>query len=338
MPVEKLSIVDKVDAVTLIGEERFKAGGVQPPPKSVKIEITGRCNLRCKYCGLATRKEQPKHDMAFDFFRRITEDMRLAGVEEIGVFYLGESFMAPELLVKCIDWCKNALGFPWVFLTSNATIARPEIVREVMLAGLDSLKWSANFRSARHFNAVTGCSSKLWGHAIDHIQRAFDIRSELQAKTILSASSIIFYDEEELKKQKSFIDRYVAPFVDRHYWLPTYQMGMENEKVAKKFNIQVGGGNTGRIDEGTMRPNRAPFPCWAVFTEGHVRVDGGLSACCFGADETFDMGKLTGEKFNFMNVWNSAAFLALRRSHLATLISGPGELKRTPCHICIPKG
>jgi len=33
-----------------------------------------------------------------------------------------------------------------------------------------------------------------------------------------------------------------------------------------------------RIDENTMLPNRKSLPCWGVFTEGHVRADGGLSA------------------------------------------------------------
>ena len=40
--------------------------------------------------------------MDFDLFKRITREMRDAGVEEIGVFYLGESFMNPRLLVDCI--------------------------------------------------------------------------------------------------------------------------------------------------------------------------------------------------------------------------------------------
>jgi hypothetical protein len=37
--------------------------------------------------------------MDLSLFKRITKEMRDAGVEEIGVFYLGESFMAPNLLV-----------------------------------------------------------------------------------------------------------------------------------------------------------------------------------------------------------------------------------------------
>jgi uncharacterized Fe-S cluster-containing radical SAM superfamily enzyme len=82
--------------------------------------------------------------MDFGLFKRITREMREAGVEEIGLFYLGESFMNPRLLVDCIAYLKREIGMPYVFLTSNASMAFPEAVEECMKAGLDSLKWSIN--------------------------------------------------------------------------------------------------------------------------------------------------------------------------------------------------
>lgn len=322
--------------MTKIGEERIQTGGFQPAPKSVKIELTARCNLRCKYCGVASRSKQPTRDMSLDFFKRITTDMRQAGVEEIGVFYLGESFMAPDLLIDAVKWCKQELGFSWVFLTSNATKANPDDVFTLMELGLDSLKWSTNFRSPAHFRAMTGASGKLWGRALDNIQRAFELRNRHKQRTILSASSIIFYDDEDFKKMRAFVKDHVAPFVDKHYWLPTYQMGMASEKIKRELGVDATIGNMGRIDESTMLPNRAPLPCWAVFTEGHVRVDGGLSACCFGADDRFDMGALDGQ--NFMREWNSERFQALRRSHIETLTIGSKALMGTPCQVCVTQG
>lgn len=93
-------ITDRIDAITKIPEAYQHA--TLPAPKSVKIEISPRCNYRCGFCALRNREVQPKWDMDLDLFKRITREMREAGVEEIGVFYLGESFMAPKLLVDCI--------------------------------------------------------------------------------------------------------------------------------------------------------------------------------------------------------------------------------------------
>lgn len=77
-------ITDRIDAITRISPDYQKA--VLPAPKSVKIEISPRCNYRCGFCALRNREVQPKWDINLDLFKRITREMREAGVEEIGVF------------------------------------------------------------------------------------------------------------------------------------------------------------------------------------------------------------------------------------------------------------
>ena len=142
-------ITDRIDRVTRIPE--LYQHPVLPAPRSVKIEISPRCNYRCGFCALRTREVQPKWDMDFALFQRITREMRDAGVEEIGVFYLGESFMNPRLLVDCIAYLKRELAMPYVFLTSNASMAFPDAVDACMAAGLDSLKWSVNAADEEQF-------------------------------------------------------------------------------------------------------------------------------------------------------------------------------------------
>ena len=148
------SITDRIDSTTRIPPSHLKAA--PPPPRSVKIEISPRCNYRCGFCALRTREVQPKWDMDFELFKRITREMREAGVEEVGVFYLGESFMNPRLLVDCIRHLKRDIGMPYVFLTSNASMAFPEAVHACMDAGLDSLKWSVNAADEDQFKKHHG--------------------------------------------------------------------------------------------------------------------------------------------------------------------------------------
>ena len=218
------SIVDRIDAVTRIGDERLSMGGIQPPPKSVQIELTARCNLRCKFCAVRTRDKQASEDMDLDFFKNITMDMRMSGVEEIGMFYLGEPFMNTDLLVEAVKWCKK-IGFPYTFITSNATLAYPENVERIMQAGLDSLKWSVNSATPEQFKEITGCEQKLMWKAFDNIKNAYHIRHVNNYKTTLSASSIL-YEGEQQKKMQEILNKYIIPNVDKHYWLPLYQMSM----------------------------------------------------------------------------------------------------------------
>ena len=327
-----MDITQRIDAVTQIDNVRIQMGGIQPPPKSVKIELTARCNLRCKYCAVGMRKTSPPPDMDLSFFKDITEDMRISGVEEIGLFYLGESFMDPQLLCAALDWVKNGLKFPYVFLTSNATLASPAVVAALMELGLDSLKWSVNFADANQFKEITGRDADIWRNGIANIQSAWDIRSDNNFKTRLYASSILYGDEQK-PKMDDFLKKAILPFVDKHYWLPLYQMSMYKKHMEKILGYTPTAGNMGRLDDVTLLPMRKPIPCWSAFTEGHVRANGGLSACCFGADDRFDMGILNGT--NFMKIWNNQKFQALREAQLDTLLQGQGALKGTPCEVCV---
>jgi len=334
-----MDIIKHIDEVTNIGDKRLQMGGSQPAPKSVKIELTARCNLRCKYCAVGMRKEAPPPDMDLDYFKKITTDMRTSGVEEIGLFYLGEPFMNADLLCKAAEWVKKDLKFHHVFLTSNATLASPDKVKAIMEAGVDSIKWSVNFMNAKQFEEITGKNEKLFYMAINNIQAAWKIKQEGGYTNGLAASSILYgKDKDERKIQKAkqldeLLTTEIIPYVDRHYWLPLYQMDMGVDHVTGEVGHIPTAGNTGRVDDDSLEPSRKALPCWTVFTEGHVRANGSLSACCFGADAKFDMGVLDGN--NFMELWNNEQFVALRNAHIKAATEGPDALKGTVCERCV---
>ena len=313
------SITDRIDHITKIPPKYLNAA--LPGPKSVKIEISPRCNYRCGFCALRTREVQPKWDMDFGLFKRVTREMREAGVEEIGVFYLGESFMNPRLLVDCIAYLKGEIKMPYVFLTSNASMAFPEAVEECMKAGLDSLKWSVNAADETQFEKIMGVAGRLFRNALDNIKSAWEVRSRGGHKTGLYASSIK-YDGEQQAKMEQLLTERVRPYVDQHYWLPLYSMGAFATQREAELGYRPTAGNQGRI--GALRE---PLPCWSAFTEGHVTAEGKLSACCFDATANWTMGDLN--KQSFMEAWNSEPFVKLRAAHLKKDVSG------TVCENCI---
>jgi radical SAM protein with 4Fe4S-binding SPASM domain len=313
------TITERIDDTTRIPAAYLKAA--PPAPKSVKIEISPRCNYRCGFCALRTREAQPKWDMDFDLFKRITREMRDAGVEEIGVFYLGESFMNPRLLVNCISYLKREIGMPYVFLTSNASMSFPEAVEECMKAGLDSLKWSVNAADETQFEKIMGVAPRLFRRALENIRSAWKARKSGGYKTGLYASSIR-YDGEQQEKMERLLAERVRPYVDQHYWLPLYSMGAFATQREAELGYRPTAGNQGRI--GALRE---PLPCWSAFTEGHVTAEGNLSACCFDATSHWTMGDLNRQ--SFMEAWNSEAFVRLRAAHLKKDVSG------TVCEQCL---
>ena len=313
-------ITDRIDAITHIQPEYMQA---KPPcPKSVKIELTGRCNYRCGFCALRMREDQPlpKDDMNLEFFKKITGDMFDSGVEEIGLFYLGESLMAPKLTVDAIRYLKE-LGMPYVFLTTNGSLASERVIHALMDAGLDSLKFSINAADFEQFEDVMGVKSKLYKQALKNLRQAYEIRNRCKYKTKVYASSIK-YDGEQQERMESLIKEHVEPYVDESYYLPLYSMGSVATEREAELGYRPTAGNQGRLG-GLV----APLPCWSLMTEGHVRANGEVSLCCFDASGRFRVGDL--HKDSWMTVWHNEAFTDIRKAHLAEDLSG------TVCAECV---
>lgn len=313
-----MSIKERLKPITHIPKECLS---ITPPvPKSVKIELTSRCNYKCKYCAISFRNGQPAKDMDFGLFTRITREMKELGVEEIGVFYIGESFTNPKLLIRAIEFLKGYLEIPYVFLTSNASLADPKIVDKCMKAGLDSLKWSCNAADEKQFNELMGVHTINFINAKKNIKSAWEIRNDGRYKTRLYASSIL-YNNKQLKRANEFIRTSVLPYVNEHYWLPLYTAGGQAIDKEKELGMQPIAGNTGRLDD----PSE-PIPCWTLFTASHIMVDGRMTACCLDGVGNWVMGDL--KKNTFMECWHSKDFQELRKAHLEKNILG------TKCERC----
>lgn len=308
------TITERIDATTFIPPEY--RGEIIPCPPSLKIEITSICNLRCAYCAhqLAMR---PNALMDRALFSRIIREFREAGGKELGLFYIGESFLCGWLEEAIAEG--KSLGF-YVFLTTNGTQAVPDRVEGCMRAGLDSLKFSMNYADEQQFKEIAQVSPRFFERALQNLADARRIRDDGGYACRLYASSIKLTGEQ-MVKMDALLNERVRPFVDEHYFLPLYQFGGDATAAEIAKGLKPIAGNPGR--EGCMRE---PVPCWAVLKEAHCTVDGLLSACCFGHADRWTMGDLKTQ--SFMEAWNSKPFQELRRAHLAKDVRG------TACEQC----
>lgn len=310
-----MSITARIDAITNIPPEYRTP--TPPAPRSVKIELTSRCNFRCTFCARGDELRTQAH-MARPLFERWLPEMRAAGVEEIGLFYLGESFMVPWL-EEAISFAKHEAKFPYVFLTTNGSLATPDRVEACIRAGLDSLKFSLNYADAEQLSDIARVKPVFWERIIKHIKGAHEARERAGRPCGLYASYIA-YDGEQGERMQAVI-RELEPYLDEVYALPLYNQAGLVADALDAAGWQAGPGNRGRLDA-----LRDPVPCWAVFTEGHITYDGRLSACCFDHNAGWDMGDLG--QMSFLDAWHSPKFQELRRAHLA------GDVTGTACEAC----
>lgn len=320
-----MGITDKIDNVTRIPESH--RGTILPAPRSVKIELTGRCNYKCSFCARSEQLREQK-EMDWDLFERLLIEMREAGVEEIGLFYLGESFMSKHL-EKAIGLAKQVVGFPYVFLTTNGSLATPDRMEQCFINGLDSLKFSLNYSDESQFEDVARVKKTQFHKMMKNIRAAKEIRDKVENATGhrcgLYGSYILYDGNQGVRMEVMAKD--MEQYLDELYGLPLYgQAGPQTSPMEDSEGLLVTGGNTGRA------ANPVPaLPCWAIATEGHITFDGKMSACCWDHNAGLEMGDLT--KDSFLDCWNSEKFQALRKAHF------DGDVRGTPCHKCIyPEG
>lgn len=316
-----MGITERIDAITHLPANR--CGTIIPAPRSVKIELTGRCNFNCMFCARGDGLREQK-DMDRAFFSRIIREMRAAGVEELGLFYLGESMLCSWLADAVAE--AKAVGFPYVFLTTNGSLATRTKVESLFRAGLDSLKFSFNYADEAQFARVTQVKAGLYHKVRQNVHAARLARDEVEAETGHRCglyASYIQYDGEQAERMEATAD-WLRLFVDEVYALPLYnQAGFCKEKLkADAEEWAQTAGNMGRV--GALVP---PLPCWALFAEGHISWNGALTGCCFSHTPDFDFGDLN--EVSFAEAWNSAAAQALRAASLRKDVRG------TACEHCV---
>lgn len=309
------SITARVDAITRIPDSHRVAA--PPAPRSVKIELTAQCNYRCGFCAHRLRA-QDRGEMAWPLYTRLVGELVDAGVEELGLFFLGESFLC--------NWLPDAIGFAksrgirYTFLTTNGSLATPDRVRACMDAGLDSLKFSMNYADEEQFRKIAHVKGSLFVDALANLKFARWVRDDGEYPCGIFASST-HYDGEQQRRMEALVEE-IAPFVDEHYWLPLYSMGSLARQREEELGYRPVAGNQGRLEQ-----LREPLPCWSLFTEGHITYDGKLCACCFDASDRWTMADLT--KVRFMDGWNAEPFRKLREAHLKRDVAG------TACESCV---
>ena len=219
----------------------------------------------------------------------------------------------PALLVDAVRSMKKERDFHDVILTSDGSLTEERSIHGIMDAGLDSLKFSITSASVEEFVEVVQVKSKLFYQAIKNLKQAYEIRERCKYKTKLYASSIQ-YDGDQEAKMDDFLNEYVRPYVDEHYFLPLYTFGAGAIEREEELNWKPTPGNTGRVG-GQVEP----LPCWCAFTEGHVRHDGNVSFCGFGSDDTYDWANLQDDTWE--NIWNNDYFKEIRSAHLKKDVS-----------------
>ena len=164
------NIVERVTKTTNIPQELLSE---RPPfPKKAKIEVTSRCDLQCFFCA-RTYKDVDKGDINRDFLFRMLRELKDLGVQDVGLFWLGEPLLIKEL-PEYVAYAKE-IGIEYVFITTNGRLATPERIRALFDSGLDSIKFSINAGNRKRYLKI--CGADAFDRVIENVKAAYEYRA-----------------------------------------------------------------------------------------------------------------------------------------------------------------
>lgn len=122
--------------------------------KYLRVSVTDRCNLRCKYC-MPNGIECVEHKdiLSFEEIRQIAECGAKLGITKIRL--TGGEPLARKGCPQLIRLLKEIPGIEKIAMTTNGTLVRA-ILPELVEAGLDEINISLDTLDAEKFAAITG--------------------------------------------------------------------------------------------------------------------------------------------------------------------------------------
>lgn len=264
-----------------------------PLPVNMLVEVTNACNHACLFCA-HSKMNRPVGMMDIDLYKKIVSQAYEGGTREIGFYMTGEPLMNRRL-EEYVSYAK-ALGFEYIYITTNGAYASIEIMQKLISAGLNSIKFSINAGTAETYKKIHG-RDDFDRVLLNLVSLSKYIRSENLDVGLFVTCIICQQNKDEVELLRSRIQDYVNDFT-----------------TPIAYNQ---GGNMYEIKDHTMLdPDYKPItpPCSMLFNRLHITWEGYLNACCVDFDNNLAVADLN--KVSLLEAWNNEKMIALRKMHL----------------------
>ena len=251
--------LDLQERVRLKKADRDELYCLEPPfPKTnFLMELSSACNHACIFCAHQKMKRKPaKMDKAkgFDILRQAYE----LGTREVGFYATGEPFLVPELPEYIAE--AKRIGYSYVYLTSNGSLATPERIRAVIDAGLDSIKFSINAPQRKLYAFIHGHDD--FDKVMEHLRYLNDYRRESGKSYKIYVTGILTRFTENLREKYYEVFDGLADQVVFKY---VYNQGGYMPEIDELLRCDC--------DNETRRRCNLPFDAISVTQEGYLSIE-----------------------------------------------------------------
>jgi hypothetical protein len=231
--------------------------------------------------------------MNMNLYKDIVRQAYDGGTREIGFYMRGEPLMNKNVR-EYVKYARD-IGYEYIYITTNGALANLNLMKDLIAAGLNSIKFSINAGTRESYKIVHGRDDfeKVIKNLIDLSNYIKDEKLEVGLFVSFIRCSI---NDGEFELLKNLIGDYVDQMVE--------------------YDVYNHGGNMYELNDGLMvNPNtKGVMPCEMIFNRLHVTVDGYLSACCVDFSEKLIVADLS--KVSLSEAWNCEKIRKLRRMHI----------------------
>lgn len=271
---------------------KMRKGGVlseNPPyPKVIIVEISNICNHSCFFCG-HPKMERRKNYIDPDVFKKIVTESYELGTREISLVG-GSEPLANKRIDEYISFCKE-VGYEYVYITSNSTLANEVRWKKIIDAGLDSLKISINGGDRESYEKVHGRDE--FDKAINNLRYISKYRKTLGRKFFLGVS---FVETAVAAGTFEKLQIIAEPLVDEIVKIPQYFQDDENRAVPSTLTSFEGG------------------HCYFPFAKAVFTREGYMRACCQDYENTLAVADI--HEIHVEDAWKSEIYKEFRRRHI----------------------
>lgn len=282
---------------------------------SLRLELSNICNHNCTFCS-NSRMTRKRIHMEEELIYRILKEAAEMGIVKVGLFMNGEPF-ASENLDKYIKYCKD-IGYEYVFITTNGSLADEKRLKDVFDAGLDSIKFSINAGTAETYKKIHGHDH--FEKVISNLKFAVEYREKSKLNYKILTSFVITKDN--MNEMRMHYDN-MKNLVDDIVFFRMSNFGGYSVEESETIGVDA-------VDETLpifVEKNISKQPCPLLFNYITITCEGYLTLC-------------QGETLNYMAVEDvhgkslkdavySAKMVEMRKRHLTN------DLEGTQCYNCI---
>ena len=277
------------------------------PKKNLLLEVTNVCNNKCIFCA-NRRMTRPKGSIDFDLAIRVMKECYALGAREVGFYATGEPLLYSRLaeLIKSA----KAIGYEYVYITTNGLLASENKIKELLDAGLQSIKFSINAINRDDYIFVHGVDA--FDVVMDNLRSCKKLQGKYKNKLFVSTilTKHTNYSKEE-------VENFFAGLCDRVVIQNAKNQGGLLPVLNDSLLIEKDGGEVEHFS----------IPCSYVFNSVTVTYEGYLTACCMDFQNYLAYADLN--KCSVADAWQNATIKSLRDMQSA------GRVDSTICKSCV---